>query len=128
LDTLETAGIRVLYDKAVQLLKDAGCRMKEGNVVQIPNWLVEECIRSRSEGAQAIVVVATRYIFETWITILVMYMVLTLSLSLVAGQLEKKDETKRLNDPINAERNQDFSEKTWFLATMSPKGASRGKG
>ncbi|RLC70618.1 MAG: hypothetical protein DRI81_18850 [Chloroflexi bacterium] len=102
--------------------------MKEGNVVQIPNWLVEECIRSRSEGAQAIVVVATRYIFETWITILVMYMVLTLSLSLVAGQLEKKDETKRLNDPINAERNQVFSEKTWFLATMSPKGASRGKG
>ncbi|RLC77854.1 MAG: amino acid ABC transporter permease [Chloroflexi bacterium] len=36
------------------------------------------------------VVVATRYIFETWITVSAMYMVLTLSLSLVAGQLERK--------------------------------------
>jgi polar amino acid transport system permease protein len=36
------------------------------------------------------VVVATRYIFETWITVSVMYMVLTLSLSLLAGQLERK--------------------------------------
>jgi len=36
------------------------------------------------------VVVATRYIFETWITVSVMYMVLTLSLSLLASQLEKK--------------------------------------
>jgi len=36
------------------------------------------------------VVVATRYLFETWITVSAMYMVLTLSLSLVAGQLEKK--------------------------------------
>lgn len=36
------------------------------------------------------VVVATRYIFETWITVSAMYMVLTLSLSLVASQVEKK--------------------------------------
>jgi polar amino acid transport system permease protein len=36
------------------------------------------------------VVVATRYIFETWITVSVMYMVLTLSLSLVTSRLEKK--------------------------------------
>ena len=36
------------------------------------------------------VVVATRYIFETWITVSAMYMVLTLSLSLLAGRLEKK--------------------------------------
>jgi polar amino acid transport system permease protein len=36
------------------------------------------------------VVVATRYIFETWITVSAMYMVLTLTLSLLTGRLEKK--------------------------------------
>jgi polar amino acid transport system permease protein len=36
------------------------------------------------------VVVATRYIFETWITVSVMYMLLTLSLSLLTGRLEEK--------------------------------------
>ena len=41
------------------------------------------------------VVVATRYIFETWITVSAMYMVLTLSLSLATSWLEKK---MRLSD------------------------------
>lgn len=36
------------------------------------------------------VVVATRYIFETWITVSAMYMALTLSLSLFTAWLEKK--------------------------------------
>lgn len=36
------------------------------------------------------VVVATRYLFETWITVSVMYMLLTLSLSLVTSRLEEK--------------------------------------
>ena len=36
------------------------------------------------------VVVATRTIFETWITVSVMYMTLTLTLSLATSQLEKK--------------------------------------
>jgi polar amino acid transport system permease protein len=36
------------------------------------------------------VVVATRYIFETWITVSAMYMALTLSLSLAAGRLEAR--------------------------------------
>jgi polar amino acid transport system permease protein len=36
------------------------------------------------------VVVATRYIFETWITVAALYMVLTLSLSLVTGQIERR--------------------------------------
>lgn len=36
------------------------------------------------------VVVATRYIFEVWITVAALYMVLTLSLSLLTGQLEKR--------------------------------------
>ena len=36
------------------------------------------------------VVVSTRYIFETWITVAVMYMVLTLSLSLFTSRLEQR--------------------------------------
>jgi trimethylamine--corrinoid protein Co-methyltransferase len=46
LEVLETIGVQVSHEEAVQLLKDAGCRIKEKNIVQIPNWLVEECIRS----------------------------------------------------------------------------------
>lgn len=45
LEVLETIGVRVLHEGGVQLLKEAGCRVK-GNIVRIPNWLVEECIRS----------------------------------------------------------------------------------
>jgi len=36
------------------------------------------------------VVVATRYIFETWITVSAMYMTLTLTLSLLSGRLERR--------------------------------------
>ena len=46
LEVLETVGVRVRHEEGVQLLRDAGCRVKDGDVVQIPNWLVEESIRS----------------------------------------------------------------------------------
>ncbi len=46
LEVLETIGVRVFHEEGVQLLRDAGCRVKEGDTVQIPNWLVEEAIRS----------------------------------------------------------------------------------
>ena len=46
LEILETVGVRVSHEEGVQLLKDAGCRVKGNEVVQIPNWLVEEAIRS----------------------------------------------------------------------------------
>lgn len=50
LEVLETIGVRVSHPEGVQLLRDAGCRVKGGDAaaltVQIPNWLVEECIRS----------------------------------------------------------------------------------
>ncbi len=36
------------------------------------------------------VIVATQYIFETWITVAIMYLTLTLSLSLLVGRIEKK--------------------------------------
>jgi trimethylamine--corrinoid protein Co-methyltransferase len=46
LDILETVGVRVNHDEAVGMLAAAGCRVKPGNVVQIPGWLVDACIRS----------------------------------------------------------------------------------
>ena len=46
LEVLETVGVRVLDEEAVRLLKASGCRVKGEDRVQIPNWLVEQCIRS----------------------------------------------------------------------------------
>src|SRR5512135_2016758 len=46
LDILETVGVRVNHDEAVEMLRAAGCRVKPGNVVQMPGWLVEESIRT----------------------------------------------------------------------------------
>jgi len=46
LEVLETVGVRLLDDQAVEFLRDAGCRVRGDNTVLIPSWLVEECIRS----------------------------------------------------------------------------------
>ena len=46
LELLETTGVKVMNAEARAMLGDAGCRLKPDNVVQIPNWLVEESIRS----------------------------------------------------------------------------------
>ncbi|MFX1533614.1 MAG: trimethylamine methyltransferase family protein [Promethearchaeota archaeon] len=46
LDILESIGVRVFHNEGIQLLEDAGCHVKEENIVQIPNELVTECIRS----------------------------------------------------------------------------------
>jgi trimethylamine--corrinoid protein Co-methyltransferase len=46
LELLETVGVKVMDVEARQMLSDAGCRLKDDNIVQFPNWLVEDCIRS----------------------------------------------------------------------------------
>ena len=46
LKVLETTGVRVMDRDAVEMLRKAGCRVKGDDVVQIPQWLVEESIRS----------------------------------------------------------------------------------
>ncbi len=46
LELLETVGVKVMHQEAIGMMSDAGCRIKPDNIVQIPNWLVEECIRS----------------------------------------------------------------------------------
>ena len=46
LELLETVGVKVMDGEARKMLDDAGCRLRDDNIVQIPNWLVEDCIRS----------------------------------------------------------------------------------
>lgn len=46
LELLETVGIKILSREAREMLGDAGCQIKPGNIVRIPNWLVEDSIRS----------------------------------------------------------------------------------
>jgi trimethylamine---corrinoid protein Co-methyltransferase len=46
LGLLENTGVRVYHDEAVELLRRAGCQVKDDNLVRIPNWLVEDSIRS----------------------------------------------------------------------------------
>ncbi len=45
LDVLERVGVRVDHDESLQLLKDAGCLVKD-RVARIPGWLIEEAIRT----------------------------------------------------------------------------------
>jgi trimethylamine--corrinoid protein Co-methyltransferase len=46
LEILETVGVRVNHEEAVAMLRGAGCRISGQDVVKMPGWLVEECIRS----------------------------------------------------------------------------------
>ncbi len=45
LELLQTTGVKVLNEDALQLLKGAGCRIVDQHIVKIPGWLVEESIR-----------------------------------------------------------------------------------
>jgi trimethylamine--corrinoid protein Co-methyltransferase len=46
LEVLESVGLRFHHEEAVARLAGAGCRVKNGDVVLFPGWLVEETIRS----------------------------------------------------------------------------------
>ena len=46
LELLETVGVKVMHQEAVDMMAQAGCRIKPDNIIQIPNWLVEDCIRN----------------------------------------------------------------------------------
>ena len=50
LEILETIGVKLDHEEAVQMLADAGCKVKNNDQVFIPNWLVEECINSAPSG------------------------------------------------------------------------------
>ena len=46
LELLETTGVDVHHDGARRMLADAGCQLKYGHRVHIPNWLVETASQS----------------------------------------------------------------------------------
>jgi trimethylamine--corrinoid protein Co-methyltransferase len=46
LEILRETGMQVLHDEALGLLKDAGCTIREGNVVTIPSGLVEKAVEN----------------------------------------------------------------------------------
>jgi trimethylamine--corrinoid protein Co-methyltransferase len=50
LSILEKTGVRVLHLEALKLLVDAGCEVKNGNVVIFPRQLVDDAIRSAPKG------------------------------------------------------------------------------
>lgn len=48
-DVIEKTGCQILHEGAVRLLKEAGAAVK-GDIVKIPRFVVEECIRSTPKG------------------------------------------------------------------------------
>jgi trimethylamine--corrinoid protein Co-methyltransferase len=115
LEILETIGVRLLHAEAVQLLRDAGCRVKGENVVQIPNWLVEECIHSTPSritiydrgGAEAMRLEGRNIHFG-------------LGTDLIRTQDLETGETRpsRLQDVVNAAKVGDFCPEIDFIASF----------
>ena len=115
LEVLETVGVRLLHEEAVELLRDAGCRVKDGDVVQIPNWLVEECIRSApsritiySQTGQEAMRLEGRHIH------------FGLGTDLISTYDLRTGETRpsRLQDVINAARVADYCQEIDFIASF----------
>lgn len=116
LEVLETVGVRVLYEEGVQLLREAGCRVKKDNVAQIPNWLVEECIRSapsritvyNREGQEAMRLEGRHIYFGLGTDLITTYDV-------------KTGETRpsRRQDVANAARVADYCEEIDFIASFA---------
>jgi trimethylamine--corrinoid protein Co-methyltransferase len=116
LEVLETIGVRVLNDKGVQLLRDAGCRLKDDSLVQIPNWLVEDCIRSAPSritvydrgGEEAMRLEGRNVYFGLGTDLLNTY-------DLKTGELRRSG----LQDVVNAARTADYCEEIDFIASFA---------
>ena len=115
LEILETIGVRLLHDGAVEMLRDAGCRVVGDNVVQIPNWLVEECIRSApsritmysQDGQEAMRLEGRNIHFG-------------LGTDLIHTQDLETGKTRltRLQDVVNAARVADYCQEIDFIASF----------
>ncbi len=116
LEILETIGVRVPHQEGVQLLREAGCRVKEGSVVLIPNWLVEECIRSapsritiyNRKGEQAMRLEGRNIHFGTGTDLI-------RTVDLETGETRPS----RLQDVANAARVSDYCPEVDFIASFA---------
>ncbi|MCP4537364.1 MAG: trimethylamine methyltransferase [Chloroflexi bacterium] len=116
LEVLETIGIQVSHEEAVQLLQDAGCRIKDKNIVQMPNWLVEECIRSapscitmyNQKGEEAMRLEGRNIHFGMGTDLISTY------------DLETREtRPSRLQDVVNAATVADYCEEVDFIASFA---------
>jgi len=46
LELLWNTGVQVLNEEGIDLLRDAGCKVTKNNIVKIPEWLVDQSIRT----------------------------------------------------------------------------------
>ena len=116
LEVLETVGVQIMDDEAIQLLRDAGCRVKKENIVQIPNWLVEDCIRSAPsritvcdrKGRDAMHLEGNKVYFGLGTDLIKTY-------DLKTGELRPSS----LQDVVNAARIADYLEHIDFIASFA---------
>ena len=116
LQLLESIGVRVMEPKGIQILKDAGCRINGDNIVQIPNRLVEACIRSapsritiyNRNGDEAMHLEGNKVHFGLGTDLLKTY-------DLETGILR----SSRLQDVVNAARIADYFEDIDFIASYA---------
>ena len=113
---LETIGVRVMDEKALEMLRDAGCRIKKNQIVRIPGWLVEECIRSapnlvsvyNRKGQYAMQLTGSKAHFGLGTDLLNTY-------DFETGELRQS----RLQDVVNAARVADYFKEIDFIASMA---------
>ena len=116
LELLETVGVKVMHKAAIDMMADAGCRIKPDNIVQIPNWLVEDCIRSAPSritiynrlGQEAMRLEGNKTYFGLGTDLIKTY-------DLASGKLRES----RLSDVANAARVADSLEEIDFLGSYA---------
>ena len=116
LEVLETVGIRILDADGLQLLKDAGCRLKKENIIRIPNWLVEEAILNtpsritiyNRKGGEAMHLEGNKVHFGLGTDLINTY-------DLKTGELRPS----RLQDVVHAARTGDYLQEIDFIASFA---------
>jgi len=116
LEVLETVGIRILDADSLQLLKDAGCRLRKKNIIRIPNWLVEEAILSTPsritiydrKGGEAMHLEGNKVYFGLGTDLINTY-------DLKTGELRPS----RLQDVVHAARIADSLQEIDFIASFA---------
>ena len=121
LELLETVGVDVHHEEARHLMADAGCRLRGGQRVRIPNWLVESAIQSAPSritvydrmGREAMRLVGRRVHFGLGTDLIRTY-------DLETGELRES----RLRDVANAARICDYLKHIDFVGSYALPGDS----